>query len=86
VKNIAGLVRVRQVRLGGGAAMAHPALPPPDKPSIAALPFQDMTGDSEQEYFSNGIVENTIACVIQERLYTGQPKQELGAAVGSLIP
>src|SRR6266852_5839250 len=34
-----------------------PALALPDKPSIAVLPFQNMSGDPEQEYFTDGIVE-----------------------------
>ena len=32
----------------------------PDKPSIAVLPFQNMSGDSEQQYFADGIVEDII--------------------------
>jgi adenylate cyclase len=35
-------------------------LPLPDKPSIAVLPFQNMSGDSEQEYFADGLVEDII--------------------------
>src|SRR5262249_32936411 len=35
-------------------------LPLPDKPSIAVLPFQNMSGDPEQEYFADGIVEDII--------------------------
>jgi adenylate cyclase len=37
-----------------------PALSLPDKPSIAVLPFQNMTGDSEQDYFADGMVEDII--------------------------
>jgi adenylate cyclase len=36
---------------------SHRALTPPDKPSIAVLPFQNMSGDPEQEYFADGMVE-----------------------------
>jgi adenylate cyclase len=38
-------------------------LPLPDKPSIAVLPFQNMSGDPEQNYFADGMVEDVItAC------------------------
>jgi TolB-like protein len=36
------------------------ALPLPDKPSIAVLPFDNLSGDSEQEYFSDGITNDII--------------------------
>ena len=39
---------------------ARPALALPDKPSIAVLPFQNMSGDPEQEYFADGMVEDII--------------------------
>jgi TolB-like protein len=68
VKNITRPVRVYSVgsRTSGplGQAQMAPtastALPLPDKPSIAVLPFQNMSGDSEQEYFVDGIVEDII--------------------------
>src|SRR5207253_10817766 len=57
VKNIARPVRVYRVRVTDAAAKspsAQPALPLPDKPSIAVLPFANMSGDAEQEYFADG--------------------------------
>src|SRR5262249_33935342 len=56
LKNIAWSVRVYRVRLGSETAIARPILPLPDKPSIAVLPFQNMSGDANQEYFADGIV------------------------------
>ena len=58
LKNIAQPVRVYNVGLDGGAS--RPALPLPDKPSIAVLPFNNMSADPEQEYFADGIVEDII--------------------------
>ncbi len=38
-------------------------LPLPDRPSIAVLPFQNMSGDAEQEYFADGVVEEIITAL-----------------------
>jgi adenylate cyclase len=62
LKNIARPVQVFVV--GGAKAPPAPgALPLPDKPSIAVLPFQNMSGDPEQEYFADGMVEEIITAL-----------------------
>jgi TolB-like protein len=55
LKNIARLVHVYRVRLEGTAV---PAPDLPNKPSIAVLPFINMSGDPDQDYFADGIVED----------------------------
>jgi adenylate cyclase len=62
LKNIARPVRVYRVKFGESDALrsATPALALPNKPSIAALPFQNMSGDPEQDYFCDGMVEDII--------------------------
>jgi TolB-like protein len=57
LKNIAQPIRVFRVRPG---APERPALPLPEKPSLAVLPFQNMSGDPEQEYFADGVVDDII--------------------------
>jgi adenylate cyclase len=64
-KNIAHPIRMYYVRIGA-AASAHaraPAPTLPDKPSIAVLPFTNMSGDPEQDYFADGIVEDIITAL-----------------------
>jgi adenylate cyclase len=72
LKNIAEPMRAWQVQLGGqSAAKAQPdspagqapALALPDKPSIAVLPFQNMSGDPDQEFFADGMVEDIITAL-----------------------
>jgi adenylate cyclase len=76
LKNIAEPMRAWRVRLDGNAASSAPAkatagiAPPPglpDKPSIAVLPFQNMSGDPEQEYFADGMVEDIITALSRFR-------------------
>ncbi len=76
LKNIAEPMRVYSIEVGV-AAPAKPAPPaepnapgkpsvglaPPDKPSIAVLPFQNISGDPEQEYFADGISEDIITAL-----------------------
>jgi len=59
LKNIMRSVRVYRVRFDG-ATKSFATLPLPRKPSIAVLPFQNMSGDPEQEYFADGIAEDII--------------------------
>src|SRR5689334_23000407 len=64
VKNIARPVRVYRVREATAAAKDPLApLPLPDKPSIAVLPFANMSGDPEQEYFADGMVEEITTAI-----------------------
>ena len=55
LKNITTKFRVYRVRL---SEAERPALPLPDKPSLVVLPFQNMSGDAEQEYFADGMAED----------------------------
>ena len=63
LKNIAQPVKVFSVRLNSVVSAAASVLALPDKPSIAVLPFQNMSGDPEQEYFADGMVEDVITAL-----------------------
>ena len=53
-------------------------LPLPDKPSIAVLPFQNMSGDPEQEYFVDGLVEDIITALVALQIAVrNRPQLEL---------
>jgi TolB-like protein len=67
VKNIAQAIRVYRVQVATPAAQPIAALPLPDKPSIAVLPFANMSGDPEQEYFADGMVEEIITALTRIR-------------------
>jgi TolB-like protein len=60
LKNIAHPVRVYRLQLDTSVARAAKISAAADAPSIAVLPFQNMSGDPEQEYFVDGIVEDII--------------------------
>jgi DNA-binding winged helix-turn-helix (wHTH) protein len=55
-----GPVVVKEQENQGAADNEQPALAPPDKPSLAVMPFTNMSGDPEQEYFADGMVEEII--------------------------
>jgi adenylate cyclase len=71
VKNIARPVRVYRLGVGAliglsaepPAAAAKAPLPLPDKPSVAVLPFANMSNDPEQEFFADGISEDIITAL-----------------------
>src|SRR5215471_17537390 len=70
VKNITRPVRAYRIGLGQrppAPASAALVLALPDKPSIAVLPFQNMSGDPEQEYFADGMVEEIITALSRIR-------------------
>jgi TolB-like protein/class 3 adenylate cyclase len=67
LKNIAQPIRVFRVLAEGTPMLDPPVLPLPDKPSIAVLPFQNMSGDPEQEYFADGMVEEIITALSRIR-------------------
>jgi adenylate cyclase len=70
VKNIGEPIRVYRVVLPsppGPSSISAPVAPPrlalPDKPSIIVLPFTNMSGDPDQEYFADGITEDLITAL-----------------------
>src|SRR5262249_55503531 len=62
VKNIARPIRAYRIPISGTPA-AKTQLPLPDKPSLAVLSFQNMSGDPEQEYFADGMVEEITTAI-----------------------
>ena len=70
LKNIARPVRAYRVvtaAAGSTPVRASSGPPLPDKPSIAVLPFANMSGDPEQEYFADGMVEEIITALSRIR-------------------
>src|SRR5215468_3600505 len=71
LKNISKPVRAYAVCAGAHGAPTErlSAAPPlPDKPSIAVLPFENMSGDPEQEYFADGIAEDVLTTLSKIQL------------------
>jgi adenylate cyclase len=105
LKNITEPMRVWRMRISGEAVSAFRQSAPfgplqsrpfPDKPSVAVLPFQNMSGDPEQEYFADGIAEDVLTTLskIQELLviarnssfvFKGQTRdiREIGRILGA---
>ena len=63
LKNIERPVRAYRILFENKATRSRPALALPDRPSIAVLPFDNMSGDPEQDYFADGIVEEIITAL-----------------------
>jgi adenylate cyclase len=70
VKNIAQPIKAYRITSGTSTTaipVVGSSLPLPDKPSIAVLPFANMSGDPEQEYFADGMVEEIITALSRIR-------------------
>ena len=69
VKNIARPIRAYHVRGESSAPRGAPSRPLPDKPSIAVLPFENLSRDPEQEYFADGMVEEITTALSKVRWF-----------------
>jgi adenylate cyclase len=65
LKNIDRPIRIYLIGGGARSGLSYPTLP--DKPSIAVLPFENLTGDHEQDYFADGMVEEIITALSRFR-------------------
>src|SRR5262245_50612575 len=69
LKNIAAPVRVYRVQLNGAPLAARTPLPIPDKPSIAVLPFDNLSAEPDQGYLADGFVEAITAALSNIRSF-----------------
>jgi adenylate cyclase len=69
LKNMGRTIRVYKVVLDRPSPHATSTLAVPDKPSIAVLPFQNMSGDPDQEYFADGIAEDIVTALSRWRSF-----------------
>ena len=96
LKNIADPVRAYRLVGVEEARKAMPAIARGDRPAIAILPFTNMSGDPEQEYFADGITEDLITALSKHRWlnviarnstfgYRGQSRdiRRIGAELGA---
>src|SRR5215469_1852872 len=67
LKNIERPIRVFRIGSGASATATRKPLPLPEKPSVAVLPFANLSGDPEQEYFADGMVEDIITALSRYR-------------------
>jgi adenylate cyclase len=70
IKNIVKTIRIYSLSVSSNRTSAAPAkslLPLPDRPSIAVLPFANMSGDPEQEFFADGMTEDIITALSRLR-------------------
>jgi adenylate cyclase len=70
LKNIARPIRVYNIHIGRPEApkASPPMLALPGKPSVAVLPFQNMSGDAEQDYFADGMAEDITTALSRFRI------------------
>ena len=69
VKHVSAPVHVFRVAWGDATNPQPVDMAIPEKPSVAVLPFDNMSGDAEQEYFSDGITEDIIAALSRVRQF-----------------
>jgi adenylate cyclase len=92
VKNIARPVHVYRIPLQAGAKATKPGAPAPttlalpDKPSIAVLPFDNMSGDPAQEYFADGVVEEITAALCRVRDFFVIARNSAFSYKGKAVP